>query len=591
MESREELKQYYLDNKESLSGNAMRKKETKWFRDAVRKVIPFIEDLGSRKEFGLYTYCLEHDIYEPPECIECGGKVKTASGNRFPETCSASCRATRASREHRKKVKELYGVDHHTQLESVKNKAKQTNLEKYGTTHFMKSDEGKKHHKEKMVERYGVDNVFSLSEIKEKIKKTNREKYGSENPMQNSDILEKAKKTNLERYGFENPMQNKEIFSKAMQTNIERYGVPFYHMTEEFKKKVIEQNMERWGVVHNRQRHISKESLVLLDDKDWMEEQYKLLGGVDLSKLLGVGDGVIYDRLRKHGIDINPTYQSAAERQVNEFIMSLGFDTIQSDRSILGGKELDIVIPEKKIAIEYNGLFWHSFPKRPKNYHKEKTEATNAAGYRLIHIFEDEWKYQQEQMKNKLKSILGVDDRPVVYARKCEVVDMTKDKTKVKDFYNEHHVQGNGGQSLVFALVEEGIPVAMMSFKRRSSVEYDLTRYATSKRVVGGFSKLLKASKNHLKNLGVEFIVSFADKRYSDGNMYLQNGWEHVYDTKPDYQYVIEDMRVRKQNFRRKILEEKLPNFNPDESEMVNMMKHEIFPIYDCGLMKFKMDL
>ena len=567
----EELQEYLLTltNYRHVSTNLKFMKQniiekTQWLDEFYKKDIPFSLRVNAIRD-GIFT------VENIPVCGYCdqGNKVLFLKQNgTFSKCCSNKCSHTATMENSKKKSLEKYGTEYHIASDKVKNKAKQT-----------------------FIERYGVDHQCKVKEVREKINQTNIKKYGGVAPAKSQEIMDKIVETNMERYGVKMTLQNEDVKKKARVTMLERYGHEYFTATDEFKQHIKDLNMERYGRFHHTQKEWSDETYALLENKEWMAQQYEILGGHQLARKLGVDGTTIYDRLNKHGIPINQTLQSAAERQVNEFIMSLGFDTIQSDRSILGGKELDIVIPEKKIAIEYNGLFWHSFPKRPKNYHKEKTDATNAAGYRLIHIFEDEWKYQQEQMKNKLKSILGVDDRPVVYARKCEVVDMTKDKTKVKDFYNEHHVQGNGGQSLVFALVEEGIPVAMMSFKRRSSVEYDLVRYATSKRVVGGFSKLLKASKKHLKELGVEFIVSFADKRYSDGNMYLQNGWEHVYDTKPDYQYVIEDMRVRKQNFRRKILEEKLPNFNPDESEMVNMLKHEIFPIYDCGLMKFKMDL
>jgi hypothetical protein len=52
-------------------------------------------------------------------------------------------------------------------------------------------------------------------EVKEKYKQTCLEKFGVENAMQNIEVREKSKQTCLEKYGVENPMQNIEVFKKA----------------------------------------------------------------------------------------------------------------------------------------------------------------------------------------------------------------------------------------------------------------------------------------------------------------------------------------------------------------------------------------
>ena len=96
---------------------------------------------------------------------------------------------------------------------------------------------------------------------------------------------------------------------------------------------------------------------------------------------------------------------------------------ITKDKEILNGKELDIYIPNKKLAIEYDGLVWHSekFNKQ-WDYHLMKTLECEKQGIRLIHIFEDEWLEHKEIVKAKLKHILGYDnDLPKVFARKCVV--------------------------------------------------------------------------------------------------------------------------------------------------------------------------
>ena len=68
-----------------------------------------------------------------------------------------------------------------------------------------------------------------------------------------------------------------------------------------------------------------------------------------------------------------------------------------------------------KLAIEFNGSFWHSTKsflyKHEKidsyfGYHLNKTLKCNEKGYRLIHIWEDEWRNNSEEIKMKLEKIL-----------------------------------------------------------------------------------------------------------------------------------------------------------------------------------------
>jgi G:T-mismatch repair DNA endonuclease (very short patch repair protein) len=62
------------------------------------------------------------------------------------------------------------------------------------------------------------------------------------------------------------------------------------------------------------------------------------------------------------------------EREVYEFILSLyNKEIIRNDRTVLNGKELDIYLPDYNLAIEFNGLYWHSEDYVGKNYHLNKT--------------------------------------------------------------------------------------------------------------------------------------------------------------------------------------------------------------------------
>lgn len=114
-------------------------------------------------------------------------------------------------------------------------------------------------------------------------------------------------------------------------------------------------------------------------------------------------------------------YSSNEELELRKFISSAVDSKILNNvHSIIPPYELDIVVPEKKLAIEFNGLYWHNDSKIDNKYHLRKTKLCEEKGIQLIHIFEDEWNYKQDIVKSRLKNLLGIYDK-TVYARKCEV--------------------------------------------------------------------------------------------------------------------------------------------------------------------------
>ena len=141
-------------------------------------------------------------------------------------------------------------------------------------------------------------------------------------------------------------------------------------------------------------------------------------------------------------------------------------------------------------------------------------------------------------------------------------------------------VQGYRNHTFNICLQHNNEIVAAGLFVENSN-QIEMVRYATSKHVVGGFSKILTAyRKYHDKKL-----VTFADLRWSQGNLY-----ESFFDEKiiipPDYAYVIKDRRFHKFNFRHKQLS-KMEGYDPLLSEEDNTKKMRIYKIYDCGKMKY----
>ena len=283
---------------------------------------------------------------------------------------------------------------------------------------------------------------------------------------------------------------------------------------------------------------------------------------------------------------------SESENDINQFIKNeLKMKTIIKNKKIIKPYELDIYLPEKKIAFEYNGVIWHSekFGK-DKNYHLTKTESCKKQGIQLIHIFEDEWTKHKKIVKSKIKHLLGCDtDLPKVFARKCTIYEI-KSK-EAREFLEQNHIQGSCNSTIYLGCYYNEELIGVMSFKKetKNSEKWELTRFATdiNKRCIGVGGKLLKY---FIRHYNPNEIKSFADRRWSNGNLYEKLGFILEKILKPDYQYtngII--LRSHKFNFRKQILLKKYPNsgLTKDMTEYEMTQKLGFYRIWDCGLYKY----
>ncbi len=299
-----------------------------------------------------------------------------------------------------------------------------------------------------------------------------------------------------------------------------------------------------------------------------------------------------YDHLNGHGCPVCGQQLSLGENEISNFIKEYGFNVQTRNRNLILPYELDIYIPEKNIAIEYNGLRWHSEQfKGDKNYHVTKTEMCNKKGIKLIQIFEDEWLEHKEIVKSKIKHILDLNHiLPKIYARNCIIKEINYDKAK--DFLNKNHIQGFVRSSIYIGCYYQNEIISVMSFKMKAknSNKWELTRFATdiNKHCIGAGGKLFKY---FIKNYNPSEVKSFADRRWTvnkDNNLYTKLGFKLDKILKPDYKYTIENInkRFHKFNFRKNALHRKynLP-LSMTENEMAkNIKAHKI---WDCGLYKY----
>ena len=288
---------------------------------------------------------------------------------------------------------------------------------------------------------------------------------------------------------------------------------------------------------------------------------------------------------------------SKAEDQIVDFLKNIHIENIiQSDRTILKPKELDIYVPAEQIAIEYDGLRWHSelFSNNAVNNQLAKTNDCNKKGIRLIHIFEDEWLEKPQIVKSMLRNILGKTSNRL-YARQCEIRDV--DTRTAMQFLDDNHIQGRCKAKYHYGLYHDGELVSLMTFgntsqQRKYNEDYDntweLLRFCNKldTSVVGGASKLLKHFIGEVKP---HMIMTYADKRWSVGKLYERLGFTYTHDSKPNYFYVVGQHRENRFKYRKGELVKQ--GFDPDKSEHEIMLERGIPRIYDCGTMAFEMKL
>ena len=413
----------------------------------------YLENLLNENEL---FYDLKHLIWlivydiELSKCKTCGKILdarKTLSNVKF---CSASCATSNneTTLKRQQTCLEKYGVDNPWKSNDVKEKIKNTCLEKYGHENYAQTDEYTKKSKETCLKKYGVDHQFKSDMIREKIKNTCLERYNVEYFSQNDTIKNKIRETTLKHFdgiGFQDsvikskfdqtmlkkynttiPMKDDEIKEKYFQTCLEKYGNKIPLKNESVKEKFYNSYIEKYGFTSNMllngwNKILSWSDFVkpLFDKSEYkgMTFIYKwkcVKCGNEFESLIYsthhlISFGANFERvprcLKCYPFNVNT---SNSEKELVEFCKQYFPNLKENNRQLIKPLELDIVIDELKLAIEFNGSFYHSVQKDfgvPLGYHLNKVLKCNSVGYRLIHIWEDEWNYNKELIKQKLIDI------------------------------------------------------------------------------------------------------------------------------------------------------------------------------------------
>jgi len=276
---------------------------------------------------------------------------------------------------------------------------------------------------------------------------------------------------------------------------------------------------------------------------------------------------------------------SNQEIEILEFLRSClpGKEIRHGDRRLIAPLELDIYIPEMNLAVEYCGLYWHSEKQgKGKEYHLYKTQKCAELGVRLITIFEDELIHNKDIVFSRLANLVGkIEHR--VGARKCDLVKLSS--ADANGFLNATHLQGSGRSNSRYGLAYNGDLVSVMTFSRenvsRKITDWELNRFSSKPwiNIIGGASKLLKAFIQEHEPLD---IISYADRRWSNGNVYGQIGFSFEGNTPPNYWYIAGQKRLHRFALRKSEADDQ------SISEWENRKRQGWDRIWDCGSIRYK---
>jgi hypothetical protein len=296
-----------------------------------------------------------------------------------------------------------------------------------------------------------------------------------------------------------------------------------------------------------------------------------------------------HNHIKGHGCPKCAKIKSKEEEEVAQFLKDNNVNIIKNDRKLIKPKELDIYIPEFNLAIEYHGVYWHSY-KRDSLYKKMKLHKKHdlclSKGIKLLQILDYEWNNKNSIVKSMLLNSINKSIR--IYARNCTIKELNNQE--FRNFMNTNHLHGDFGSRIKIGLIYNNELMCCMGFNKHNYYSYEITRYANklNSTITGGASKILSYFINKYNPLT---ILTYANRRYSTGNLYEKLGFKNIAITKPNYFYVKGSRIYSRQKFQKHKLKEKLHNFDINLSESKNMINNGYKRFWDAGNYKFVLNL
>lgn len=496
--------------------------------------------------------------------------------------------------------------------DSILNKRKQTVIERFGVENAMQNDKIKQRcfdngggwnqssvKNTKMLKysnpyynnynktintlksKYNVTNVSQLQFVKNKIKATSLARYGVEFTLQVEAFREKGRKTKLEKYGNVN------------YVNSQAAKISFNNKSLEEKEAIVNKRKQtifnKFGVEHAKQKHLTQEEINIISSKNNLEQfiiDNNIKHFYQLEELLpNLSQSYIGKKVHEYDLDNYIellTTTSKYEIEIESLLVANNIDFKRNDRTIIKPLELDFYIPEYNLAIEFNGIYWHSSLYKDKKYHYNKSKLCEEKGIRLIHIWEYEW--ENERQQNILINMIlsACQKNKSVYARNCNII--IKQSNEMKQFFEENNIQGfrPGKFSICLEYNNEIIMAYQMGFNffGKGKYEWEVIRGATKLgyNVIGGASKIWKYFK---ENYNPQSCVYYVDYNYFNGSsiLNLDSNFKFI-KTQPGFKnwYVEENI---------------IKNRDPKNHSKIKELEKEgkIIPIYNSGTKVYEYNL
>ena len=370
--------------------------------------------------------------------------------------------------------------------------------------------------------------------------------------------------------------------AQRIKTCRERLGVDFPMESQEIRDKMKSSRHKNWFIT--RIEAIKNIAIPLFSYEEYNHSKlsYNWQCVKCNSNFLGdIADGSV----PRCQVCYPPTI-SKPQSEIIEFIKTLigTEEIIINDRRTIYPLELDIYLPVRKIAIEMNGVYWHSEKagKFDKAHNFTKLQTAKSKDIHLITVFDCEWYNQKELVKSRLSSKLGYSTK--IHGRKCKIIIPSKQQAKF--FLNENHIQGSDNATHYYGLELNGELVAIMSFgKSRFNQKYqwELLRYCTSKNttVIGGASKLLKYFEHQHSPSS---LISYSDNRWNTGNVYNKLGF--IFDGEAGLNFFYADKNGTLWNrlqLQKHKLSKILTNFDNTLSAESNLSANGFYKVWGAG--------
>ena len=513
-----------------------------------------------------------NDIKRYPKCEICGKELRKTNCHPIKGYSTNFCsnRCAHKSSEYKNKLREK--LSKYDRKEALR-KRKETCLKKYGCENVSQCKEihqkvlktfsehtrkeinkSVKQRKATKLKRYGDENYFD----KNKSKQT-RQKFAQEDKHYLSNIIEKRKQTCLKKYGKTSSVQTKFVSEKRIY---QRYLRQFEALN----------NNQDFSPLFSFQEYFSVRNSVKLKWKCKHCEK--------------IFESKVYDKNRFlprcYSCFPKRSSTSKEEKQLIKYLNSIYTGKIKtSTRKIISPQELDIYLPDEKIAIEFNGLYWHSDKNGTTNdYHLNKTEWCEGKGIQLIHIFEDEWKFKQNLVKNYLKQILDLVQNKVSIEN-CEVKQIF-DSDIVDNFLSENQLQDIFSSNIYFGVYFANQLIKIMCFKQQLDC-FEIVNICDKVDyfVENGNNVLID---NFLKYYYCKKLTITFDRRFLIDKSFEEFGFKQMGKTIPGFYYWNYRKKQYKENIEKsqKLLSE-ISNYNYLLSEKENMHANGYACIYNSG--------